>query len=132
MTAAVIFDPEAGDNVEANLQIAEDALYVFGRSGKQIQRWQYDELANAFAAHEKMDRVLIRRGRPEIRLRLTESGAYDLVQQRSPQLRRRRRGFGISFGEIWQGVPGEGQIGLIIGVCSGVYFLYHWISGWFE
>lgn len=124
-----IYDPNAGGDVDANLQIAEDGLYVFGQNGKQLQFWRYDEIVNAFATRADNDRVLARRGRPEIALTVGDSATYRAIADRAPQLRRLPRRL---LWTVWQGVPEEGQIGLLVFAAFIAFFAYRKIAALFH
>ena len=124
-----IFDPNAGGDVEANLQIAEDGLYVFGPNGKRLQFWRYDEIVNASAFAEDDDRVLVQRGRPEIRLTLADDSIYRTIAVQAPQLRRLPQRL---LETIWRGVPEEIQVGLFLGAAVLAFLAYRAVAALFD
>jgi hypothetical protein len=123
---ATIYNPNAGGDVPANVDVADDGVYVFDERGRRLQHWPYAEIANAFTSGAVT--VLIRRDRPEIRLRIDEAALYDAIATRSPQLRRRSL---ISFAMLWGAVPEEAQIAVIVFVVVGLpVLLYSLVAGW--
>jgi len=127
---STIYDPNAGGDVAANLQLAEDGLYGFDVRGRKLQRWAYSEIEHAFAANARSDHVLIRRGRPEIRLHLEEAAVYESLALRAPQLRPRRS---LSFLALWAGVPEQAQTTVLLFLIFGLpLLLYSIVAGWFH
>jgi hypothetical protein len=127
----LIYDPNAGGDVAANLDFAEDGLIVFDRRGRTLQRWPYGEIIHAFAPGEHRDTVLAHRSRPEIRLQVRDATVYKAIRMRAPQLRPARRGW-KNFFFIIEGMPGEAQLGIYILVGSVIFGVYGFIKGWFE
>jgi hypothetical protein len=126
MAHATIYDPNAGGDVAANVEVAEDGIYVFNERGRRLQHWPYPEIANAFASGAA--NVLIRRHRPEIRLHVDEAALYDDIVKRAPHLRRRSL---ISFAVLWTGMPDKVQTVLVLFVIFGLpLLLYSVMAGW--
>ena len=120
--ANMIYDPLAGDDVVANLQLAEDGLYIFRESGKRLQHWRYDEIAHAFEPRDGNDTVLIHRARPEIRLTMNELPMYDAIVTRAPQLRSRSV---HSVRNAWNAVPDQSKLAVFILVFSAILFVLY-------
>ena len=129
MTQSLIYDPNAGGDVAANVVIADDGLYVFNAGGRRLQHWPYEEIAHAFPAGEGMNHVLVRHGRPEIRLNVAEGAVYDGIARRAPQLRPRSL---LSFAKIWSGVPDEAQMVIVIAIFALPVLLYYSVTSWFD
>jgi hypothetical protein len=85
----LIYDPNAGGDVEANLNFEADGLTVFGPTGRKLHHWRYSEIVHAFPKRQGMNEVLIHPSRPELRLRVGHAATYDAIAERAPQLRRR-------------------------------------------
>jgi hypothetical protein len=77
---SLIYDPNAGGNVEANLNFETNGLTVFGPHGRKLQHWPYREIIHAFPKWEGLDRYLAHASRPEIRLQVGDSAVYDAVR----------------------------------------------------
>lgn len=127
----LIYDPNAGGDVEANLNFEADGLTVFGPTGRKLQHWPYTEIIHAFPKGSGSEAVLAHTGRPEVRLRVHNEGIYDAIQARAPQLRRRGFGWGW-FWSAWRGIPDEVQFGLYLVAGIAIISIYRFVSGWFE
>jgi hypothetical protein len=129
--SSLIYDPNAGGDVEANLNFEADGLTVFGPTGRKLQHWPYSEIVHAFPKGSGSDAVLTHIGRPEVRLRVRAEGIYDAIQERAPQLR--RRGFGWRwFWSTLGGMPNEAQVGLYLFAGVVIFTIYHFVTSWFE
>ena len=128
---SLIYDPNAGGDVEANLNFEADGLTVFGPTGRKLQYWPYGEIIHAFPKAERKDAVLAHLSRPELRLRVRNDVVYDAIRERAPQLR--RRGFG--WGWFWStlaGMPHEARYGLYLLAGIVIFTIYHFVAGWFK
>ena len=123
---SLIYDPNAGGDVEANLNFEADGVTVFGPTGRKLHHWRYSEIVHAFPRGEGMNEILIHPSRPELRLRVQNGAVYDEIAARAPQLR--RRSF-IPWQEIWEAVPAEFHYVLFLAVFGssglGLYLLMH-------
>jgi hypothetical protein len=128
---SLIYDPNAGGDVEANLNFEAEGLTVFGPTGRKLQHWHYTEIIHAFPKGSGSDAVLAHTGRPEVRLRVRSEGIYDAIQERAPQLRRRGFGWGWFWGALG-GMPSEAQLGLYALAGIVIFTIYRFVSGWFE
>lgn len=127
----LIYDPNSGGDVEANLNFEADGLTVFGPTGRRLHHWPYREIIHAFPKVERMDAVLAHPSRPELRLRLGNEAIYDQIQQRAPQLR--RRGFGWRwFWSTLDGLPHDAQLGVYLLAGIVLFSVYGFVAGWFE
>ncbi len=82
-STSVIQDAEAGGTVEVDLTIAGDGLYIFDRDGNRLHFWRYADIVDAGP-----DRMLVRLGRPDIRLTVGGDVSYETIIARAPHLRR--------------------------------------------
>jgi hypothetical protein len=126
----LIFDKNAGGNVEASLDFAADGLIIFGPQGRKLQHWPYAEIMHAFPARERREPFLAHPSRPEIHLEVRDGAVYDAIRERASQLRPWRRGW-KGLGMIMEGLPHEAQLGVwllfalvafgIVGFLTGLF-----------
>jgi hypothetical protein len=100
--SSLIHDPNAGGDVEVQLQIAGDGLYIFDRGGKRLNFWPYADMINAIPANGEMDHVLAHHTRRDITLTVGDDGSYATIAIRAPQLRQPRERL---LRRVWEGVP---------------------------
>lgn len=122
--SSLIYDPNAGGDVEANLNFEADGLTVFGPTGRRLHHWRYSEIVHAFPRRQGKDAYLIHPSRPELRLQVRNGAVYDAIAARAPQLRRRSV---ISWHAVWESLPEEFHFVLLFGLfgssAAGLYLL---------
>ena len=128
---SLIYDPNAGGDVEARLDFASEGLTVFDPRGRKLQHWPYAEIIHAFAADARRDRVLAHASRPEIHLHVRDDTVYAAIRERAPQLRRLRRGW-RTFWTTLEGMPDEGRFGLIVLAGIAAFGIYGFFTGLFK
>jgi hypothetical protein len=131
LKASLVFDPNAGGDVEAHLDFEADGLTIFGPGGRKLQHWPYGEIMHALPEAERKDGYLAHPNRPEIRLQVRSDPVYDAIRARSPQLRRRRFGWWW-FWSTLQGMPHDAQLGLYLLAAIVIFTIYHFSKGVFE
>jgi hypothetical protein len=89
----LIYDPNAGGTVHANLDFAADGLTVFNAQGRKLQHWPYAEIIHAYPPDARKDAFLAHAGRLEIPLHVRDAAVYAAIRARAPQLRPLRRGW---------------------------------------
>jgi hypothetical protein len=130
MDASLIFDPDAGRDVEAHLDFEAEGLTIFGPGGRKLQHWPYGEIIHAFPKTARKDAQLAHPSRPEIRLQVRDDAVYDAIVARAQQLR--RRGFGWRwFWAVMQGMPHDAQLGLFLLAAVVIYTIYRFFKGHF-
>jgi hypothetical protein len=127
--SSLIHDPKVGGNVEVQLQIAGDGLYIFDRGGKRLHFWPYAEIINAIPANGEMDHVLAHHTRRDITLTVGDDSSYATIAIRARQLRRPRERL---LRRIWEGVPEQVQGGPILLAFVFVLMGVSWVMGLFD
>ena len=130
-TQTLIYDPNAGGDVTANLNFEADGLTVFGPNGRKLQHWPYSEIVHAFPKDQRKDEYLAHVARPEIRLQVRLDAEYDAIAARAPQLRRRRWAAKLFWG-VMHGLPQEAQFGIYVLGAIVIFTIYRLIAGLFE
>jgi hypothetical protein len=128
---SLIHDPNAGEDVEANLDFAADGLTIFNRAGRKLQHWPYDEIIHAFAAGAGPVEVLAHSSRPEIHLQVPDDPVYRATRERAPQLRPPQVGL-RSFLRTMDGMPQDAKLGLVLLAGFVSFTIYSLAAGWFE
>jgi hypothetical protein len=127
----LIYDPNAGSDVAANLDFAADGLTVFGGNGRKLQHWPYAEIVHAYPSGASKDEFLAHTSRPEIRLQVRNEAIYKAIRERAPQLRPLRRGW-RTFWKTMEGMPNEARLGIVVLVGVVVFAIYRFAAGVFD
>jgi len=123
---SLIYDPNAGGDVEVTLQMAGDGLYIFDSSGARLHHWPYAAIMNTGP-----DFVLAHNSHREIRLTIGDRSLYQAIAIRAPQLSQPPERFTREQGErirgsMWSGgVSGSSFVIVLFGflaVCAVVVF----------
>jgi hypothetical protein len=78
---SLIYDPNAGGDVQVTLQLAGDGLYIFDSSGARLHHWPYATIMNAGANF-----ILAHNSHPDVRLTVGDHTLYQAIAIRAPQL----------------------------------------------
>jgi hypothetical protein len=127
----LIYDPNAGGNVPANLDFAADGLTVFNAQGRKLQHWPYAEIVHAYPPDAGKDAILAHAGRLEIQLQVRDDVVYAAIRARAPQLRPLRRGW-KSFWTVMRGMPEQAQFGIIALIALVAFTVYSFVKGLFH
>jgi hypothetical protein len=95
---SLIYDPNAGEDVEVTLQMAGDGLYIFDSSGARLHHWPYAAVMNT-----GLDFVLAHNSHPEVRLTVGDRSLYQAIAIRAPQLSQPPERFTREQGERMRG-----------------------------
>jgi hypothetical protein len=115
-----IHDPNAGGDLEVDLQAAGDGLYIFDRRENRLHFWPYAEIIDAGRSF-----VLAHQSHPDLRLTVADHAQYQAIAVRAPQLPQpperltsRKEEQRLLDTTVWSGMSGRTFFMILLGLLA--------------